>query len=178
MKSIQIALIAITISLTLADPIPGCLEVYKGRCQQCYRRKPDAATKGCGPLLPDSDPCSLYGSTTNYKLAFCEVCKTGFKLVFDQNNIYKRKCVKGSIKSCDNEVELRPGVDVCTGCVDQKYYSIDDNKCFTPAAGKPIVKNCLWGGFYDEGTPVCNRSSLGTLWITLTPVRRRLLRDA
>ena len=151
----------IFVDLNKADLIPGCLKYIDGRCWTCYQRRPEQLSRGCGARLPDSDPCAFYDSDTKYQVIKCDICKPGFKLVFDEINASKRKCVKGTYQHCTNEVQIAGNTDVCLGCDNQMYFSVDANKCITPAAGKPRIKNCLWGGYYNAGDPRCERCKPG-----------------
>ena len=90
-----IALLAASISCQQRT-IKGCFSFNKdtNTCTACYRRM-ITSSGGCGPLLPETDPCSLYGGGAG-QAKNCMICKQGYGLSPRVNN----PCIPQAIFGC------------------------------------------------------------------------------
>ena len=134
----------------------GCVSQGSTGCFICYRRH-SIKDAGCGPLLPDSDPCQFYIFKHIDNINSCYGCKPGFAL---QSSITihgsTTKCVKGTIPGCLREEHvIRDGkltAIACDACSDGRY-SVEAPKTYAQSC-KEIsnpVPNCLWGGIVVSG---------------------------
>ena len=160
MKIIKIVLITLSATqiLVSAQAIPGCFEYYQGACQECYLRKSDPTTKGCGPLNPTTDNCEFYGPVPYYKQSLCKRCKQGFRLVYGKYD--NRTCVKGAIQHCVEEIQISSS-NYCIACGDKRYFFLNSDLCLPATKTRPGIPYCLWGGFYNEQGPTCKRCEEG-----------------
>ena len=157
MKSNQTNLLvfnsALLVISTLSQQTGRCFDVSENKhCFSCYRSKPNGLKPGCGPLLPDSDPCSIYNYNNDKMIAECEVCKPGFAVQNDYGNKIPT-CIQGSVQGCQFEVSI-PGVNLCFACHQPGYYaqrtaSLFDIACKPLPEGVKPIENCQWGGTYN-----------------------------
>ena len=175
MVSTQLNLILLVtttlVSSTFALPNHnGCAIIdYFGTCRDCYKRKLLTNGEGCGPLLPESDKCLLYGLQESRTIkSVCNNCKPGYanKLTFNGTQ-FVQECVNATLKNCilENEIDFGQRVErLCTACPD-KQYSVFNETALTSTCQNITnpVQNCLWGSLVNpvSGNATCLRCEDG-----------------
>ena len=157
-KSTLTALVFTTLATTAltATNYDGCISINpNGTCADCYNRK--LLNDGrCGPVLPKTDKCLIYGIGNNNGKSFisCGLCKTGnaLEIDFDTRNI-TQKCISGSLNDCLYENDVTFGKNTqktCLACPDGKF-SVRNSTTQADSCQKIAqpVPNCKWGSFYS-----------------------------
>ena len=157
-KTILLILLALTIATAPLKAVqyPGCTEIdwhnNSTNCISCYKRKLLPDRKGCGPILPESDPCLIYTQDQHPHREhnfYCGTCKTGYALnVSSSATSDDLRCVKSSTPGCVQK-SIVPWVGtLCNVCSDRKFaaFNYTSEKYECQESKKEIQRHCLWGG--------------------------------
>ena len=142
-------------ALTAANGI--CLSYDKpdGFCGACLRSKFDPKTKLCGPLVPETDGCQLYGRLPKINKDICDACKPGYELT-TKTSLVNLYCVKSAnpIKNCFNALNI--GGAMCEKCIGG-IPSQDNKSCISWEKVANPIKNCKVGALdlSNNGRPKC-----------------------
>ena len=143
-------------SLASNTQYQGCWRQVKNKgCEICYRRKP--LNKGCGPLVPESDPCETYELTSDGRV-YCFRCDSKHVLKLWELLHTDLRCeVKNTIKDCTVAIitgQAKNSPPVCYGCLNNQYI-LSNKRQQCVSAGSKAIKNCEQGGWIISRTPTC-----------------------
>ena len=143
---------------TSAGDFEGCIDIQGGKCYRCYLRKMDPSTGGCGPLVPESDPCAYYSFNIQGTGSQCAYCKTGY--AFDDRKPEGKKCIPSTLsKSCILAAVVN-NKETCFSCKNG-YVLAGQSDCTPASQVKNADPNCLWGRSANKNYSTCSRCKLG-----------------
>ena len=160
MKLLETVLLLTTLAMATtaaqdSTPLTGCIELFLGKCFECYQRHVLTDGSGCAAAQPATDRCQLYTYNNLTKTEECSQCKPGYaNQISLVNGTLVNNCVTGTIQDClvENDVEnpLKT-LKVCSACKNGKYAVIQEqSKISTCKTISNPVDNCLWGGIVEQ----------------------------
>ena len=163
MKNIKLLILACVLAIVYTNQDQGCLSNTGKYCETCYQRKPLYPAQGCGPVLPDTDPCAFYRYEEKTQDFVCIRCKTGYILKLSSKD---RSCQKVPfIPFCKFEYQIDNRNPICLVCENEKYAVFDMFKnTYSCEPAKDVEHsdpNCLWGGGAYQHYAQCYRCQEG-----------------